>query len=376
MSAIRICCVWLLVSGCIGTGTAAEGKQLTYSDVYGTPWNADGLVPLNIGRLQDYTICIRFRAQHTGTFRQARFYFIFRKEGYYKGNGGEVLIRFQPDDGSDLHGPSGEVLASVHVPDPMAGDALRLVTFDRPASTEQGKLYHFVFTNPAPDPLNNWVSLDQLYQKREKPNMQPAISDTDLAIVLKWPDPPWSVRHAHTPIYWIYYEDGAVCGQGYYDARSISGVRPISGENKVREIFTVSGGDRTVKSVRMRVRKLDDSGPLKVSLLGDDGAAIAEGEITPGQFPDAEMNWVAHEFGAPVTLQEGKTYSLVLSSPAGSYNTFGLVQSGSAAFVTPTVFTDGMMQYTQNGQWTSDRPGNMDMQMYFVASDRDHVAGD
>ena len=109
----------------------ASGEQLGRDDVYGCYWNADGLVPLNIGRLADYKICIRFRAEHTGTFTAARFYFIFRKLGYYRGDGGEVLIQVQPDDGSELHGPSGEVLASVHVPDPMAGKPLRKVTFDR-----------------------------------------------------------------------------------------------------------------------------------------------------------------------------------------------------------------------------------------------------
>ncbi len=354
----------MLLAACLAGG--ASGEQLSFDDVYGCYWNADGLVPLNIGRLKDYTICIRFRAQHTGTFTQARFYFIFRKLGYYQGDGGEVLIQFRPDDGSELHGPTAEVLASVHIPDPMAQGSLRLVTFDRPATTEQGKLYHFVFTNPAPDPLNNWVSLDQLYQKQATPNMQPAVSDTDLAIVLKWPDPPWSVRHAHTPIYWIYYEDGTVFGQGYYDARSQSGVRPISGESKVRELFTASGGNRLVKAVRVRVRKLDDSGPLRVSLLAEEGTVIEEGDIAPQVFETGKMVWVEHAFAEPLMLAEGETYSLVLSSPTGSYNTFGLQQSGAAEFVTPTVFSDGLMQYTANGAWTSDRPGAMDMQMYFV----------
>lgn len=344
----------------------ASGEQLSFDDVYGCAWNADGLVPLNIGRLADYKICIRFRAQHAGTFTEARFYFIFRKLGYYRGDGGEVLIQVQPDDGSDLHGPSGEVLASVHVPDPMAGKPLRKVTFDRPVTTETGKLYHFVFTNPAPDPLNNWVSLDQLYQKKNTPDMQPAVSDLDLAIVLRWNDPPWSVRHAHTPIYWIYYDDGSVFGQGYCDARSQSGVRPLSGESKVRELFTVSGGDRTVKSVRVRVRKLDDSGPLEISLLREDGTCMEQGDIAPDSFETGKMVWVEHTFAEPLTLANGETYSLVLSSPTGSYNTFGIVQSTGADFITPTIFTDGLMQYTVNGKWTSDRPGNMDMQGYFV----------
>lgn len=358
----------LFAAGMVAAG-AGSAEHLTFDNVYGAYWNADGLVPLSIGRLANCTVCIRFRAQHTGTFQRARFYFIFRREGYYKGDGGEVLVQFQPDDGSELHAPSGEVLASVHIPDPMAGKPRRLVTFDRLARTEKGKLYHFVFTNPAPDPINNWVSLDQLYQKRGAPNIQPAVSDTDLAIVLRWNDPPWSTRYGHTPIYWIHYEDGSVHGQGYYDARSISGVRAIGGESKVRESFTVSTGDRMVKSVRVRVRRLEDGGPLVVSLLRGDGTPIAEGPIGPGEFELGTIKWVEYAFPRRVSLANGKTYSLVLSSPKGSYNTFGLVQ-GTGGFVTPTVFSDGVMEYTKDGKWVSDRPGRMDMQMYFVLAKR------
>ena len=81
------------------------------------------------------------------------------------------------------------------------------------------------------------------------------------------------------------------------------------------------------------------------------------------------MNWVELVFPRPLTLANGNTYSLVLSSPDGSYNTFGLVH-GTGDFVTPTVFSDGVMEYTENGKWTSDRPGRMDMQMYFVLARR------
>jgi len=38
----------------------------------------------------------------------------------------------------------------------------------------------------------------------------------------------------------------------------------------------------------------------------------------------------------------------------------------SAELITPTAFTDGVMQYTENGEWVSDRPGYTDMQGYFV----------
>ena len=361
----RMVIVCVVASGVAAPCCKAEAAQLTFADVYGCPWNADGLVPLSIGRLRGRKIGYRFRAERSGTFTQARFYFVFRKEGYYKGDGGQVLIEAQTDTGPPNHFPSGKALASCHITDPMARGSIRLVTFDGPVALRRGALYHFVFSNPAPDPINNWISLDDLYNKAEKPNMQPAVSDTDLAVLLTWPGSAWSVRHAHTPIYCIYYHDGKRHGQGYADARSVSGVRSIAGECKVREVFTVSRGHRVAAGVRVRVRKTADAGPLVVSLMEDGGALLYRGEIPAAQVR-TQMRWVEHAFSEPRRLEDGQSYSLVFSAPKGSYTTFGLVQGTGHEMDTPTVFADGMMQYDSGSGWTSDRPGVMDMQFYFL----------
>jgi len=89
-----------------------------------------------------------------------------------------------------------------------------------------------------------------------------------------------------------------------------------------------------------------------------------------GELPAAQvrgkMRWVEHAFSEPRRLEDGQSYSLVLSAPKGSYTTFGLVQGTGHEMDTPTVFTDGMMQYDSGSGWTSDRPGVMDMQFYFL----------
>lgn len=75
--------------------------------------------------------------------------------------------------------------------------------------------------------------------------MQPAVSDTDLAVVWKSAsDRPWETHYAHTPIFCLYYIDGSTQGQGYTDARVMSGARSIQGAAQVRAAFTVSGAKK------------------------------------------------------------------------------------------------------------------------------------
>ena len=78
--------------------------------------------------------------------------------------------------------------------------------------------------------------------------MQPAVSDTDLAVVWKSAsDRPWETHYAHTPIFCLYYIDGSTQGQGYTDARVMSGARSIQGAAQVRAAFTVSGAKKRLR---------------------------------------------------------------------------------------------------------------------------------
>jgi len=202
---------------------AAESYPLQRAELYGCPWGADSLGNLEIGKAAGRKVAYRFFAGHSGELEKVVIFLVFRAPGYYKGDGGHVLAEIRSDDETDRHLPSGTVLGSCLIENPMfpthpwsgTGVGYPELRFDRAVSLEQGRLYHVVFTNPAPDPINNYVSIDDLYRNRREPNMQPGVSDLELAVLYKYSvQHDWEVNYAHTPIFCVAYADGFRQGQG------------------------------------------------------------------------------------------------------------------------------------------------------------------
>lgn len=335
------------------------------ANIYGCAWNADGLSNLEIGKESGRKISCRFRANQPNIAYGVNIFLVFEEGGYYKGNGGQVLLQLQTDDGTENHYPSGTVLTSSLVTDPMK-QWNRFFRFDSPVPLQKGMLYHLVFTNPAPDPINNWVSLDCLYNRKNIPNMQPGISDTDLACVWKYGSwTGWKVNYYCTPIFCLYYNDGSFQGQGYRDAW-VEAPFSISGENKVRETFTVSDTNRTVSQVSFYLKKAGNPRDLIVRLEYSNGALIEEGTI-PASLISTNYTWVTYKFNANCTLESGRSYNLVLSAPVGdSYQTYPIQDGFRLGFDCPEVFIDGHYQIISNSSWVNFRNStNFDMQFYF-----------
>ena len=350
-------------------------------DVYGCPWNADSLGNLQIGQYAGRKVSWRFRAKHTGTVQQAQIMLVFRAPGYYGGDGGQLLLELQTDDGSPDHVPSGTVLATSLVTDPML-QWNRTFVFDHSAQLEAGKLYHFVFTNPSPDPIHNYVSVDDMYTGRRVRNMQPGVADLDLAVVWKFSGTAaWEVNYAHTPIYSLPYTDGFRQGQGYRDVLSQSGLRPIAGGARVRETFTVSGSSRIVSQVWVRLHKTGSPGDLSVKLEDSAGAAVVSASI-PAAGIGTDYSWIGYAFPGNVTLRAGRSYNLELSAPAGdAYEIFPLMDGIAYGFDCPELYADGYFQYDAGAGagWETLRGVNrrdFDMQFYFVVAARPGDLGD
>jgi hypothetical protein len=354
-----------IITGCSQLGKTNLSSAHDSTSLYGCPWNSDGLANLEIGKQPGRTVGYRFRAETTAMVDSVCLYLIFRAPGYFKGDGGQVLLELMSDDGSPEHFPSGKVLTSSPlVKDPMKKGAFRMFPFVPQVKLEKGKFYHLTLSNPSQDPVNNFVSIDDLLNpKKAEIQRQPGISDTDLAVV--WKDnrsSSWEVNPRHTPIYCLYYNNGVRQGQGYYNARSQSCLRPISREKKVRESFTVSGKDRTVKSLFIRLYKKGNPGNLKIRLEYSDGSPVKGIEI-PSTAVRTDISWISYPFDSPLTLHSGKSYNLVLSAePGDSYFTFPLSEGGQSGFRSPNLFTDGDFQYTDGGGWQENKAD--DMQFY------------
>ena len=199
--------------------------------------------------------------------------------------------------------------------------------------------------------------------------MQPGVSNEDLAVNrVAQTGSGWScVCDGATPIFALTSSNGASQGQGYIDVKK-SGTLPISGGDQVREIFTVTGKDRKVSRVTIRLSREGTAGPLTVRLEREDGSAIEEGTI-PAAVVSLNHTWVTYEFSARHRLEKGRTYRLILKATAeGTYEIYPLQEGSDYGFTVPGNFRDGRFQYSTDGTTWLDFQGNpvYDMQFYFT----------
>jgi hypothetical protein len=324
------------------------------SKYYGMYWRwSHGVGNVQVGSVNDFDkVSVRFRAQHTGQVDSVRMYWMpGDKPTYAAGTGGIMRCELQTDDGTVNHLPSGTVLASFQITvnrtgynsaNPIFGtlkngDCFVRLYFDSPATIQAGQLYHIVLSNPDPNPVANYWSIDCLWNHKPLVPKQPAYSDTDLQILVHdgpnpgcGIDPPnsWgNVSHAPcaTPIYTLYWTDGTVQGQPYLQLGYPLGLSgyPIYGTtNKVRQKFKVSGASKTVTTMNVEAYKTGSPPDLMVKLQDSSGNTIAQGTIAASTVVADPSNpmWGKVTFSRPITLKVGSTYYVEVSAPGGDSN--------------------------------------------------------
>lgn len=349
--------------------TSAPGTSVP--DVYGPALNADGLANLEVGKWGE-KVGYRFRAEKSGPLQSILVFVKANAAGYFGGNGGQLFVELQADDGTEQHLPSGTVLAQSTVlakllpPSPFN----RTLSFTTQPTLVQGTIYHLVFINPAIDSIDNYVSIDDLYNKAGTPSIQPGRSDVDLAVLFTDVSRPWSVDYFHTPILSLNFADGTSQGQGYIDTLLNSSPAVIGGRSEAREVFTVTGSNKVISKVSVRLRKLGSPGDLTVLLNTQDGSVIERGEISAATV-NATYTWVTYTFHTNPSLIAGLSYELVLTAPPGNSYQICLLEKGVPyGFNSPTIFGDGHLETNTGSGWVDfqGRP-DFDMQFFFTLAD-------
>lgn len=363
-------------------GLCAQGA------LYGPGIRADSLANTPIGKSGIQVSC-RFRADPGGVFRGARPYLIwsFKRRGYHAGSGGTLKVELQADDGTPLHRPSGQVLATNVRRMALVETSDRFypqLAFDQAPVLKAGAFYHLVFSNTDADPEGNFVSVNALFLKACSPPLQPRLADADWAMLMRSKvSPAWTLRRTpgsregFTPILEIDYANGRSQGMGYMEFW-MGAPKPISGPAAVRETFTVTGPSRKAVAVCARVRRLSGNDPLTLCLEQGDGKPMAEGSAQgplPPCTPTASLGgceWVTFTFPEPQTLASGRTYHLVLSAPDHSqYEAFPMRKGTDKGFSDATLFADGHAEFSDGGgwagweQWGKANRTDADLQFFF-----------
>ncbi len=330
---------------------------------YGNGIAGESLTNLRLGTDVNYEAAIRFRALYSGPLASFRNFWVFGT-GYAAGSGGKIQIQLRTDDGTSNHGPSSTVLASliydtVNVDDTgLGGRYFKMLSFASPLPTlTAGQIYHLVYTNIDPDPVNNYVSLDGLLDRSGLTPQQPRFDDLGWSFLTRFTSQTaWKVpgssspRSTTTPILELLYADGSTQGCGYMEVW-VNDRRPISTTAKVSEIFQVSTNDRNVNSVAVRVTRITASAILQIQLLDEATSTVLASGTVDGSLisddagkPTKNGTWASISF-PQLTLTTGTKYRLVLSATSGSFDTFPIRDGQSYYFSAPTCFRDGWAEY-------------------------------
>lgn len=315
-------------------------------------------------------------------------------DGYGCGTGGKLEICIYSDDGTPSHLPTDPLtqqstslqtraLGCVRPSSLRSGPVLRTEVLPDPPILKAGSLYHLHWHNADPEPAKNYISVDDICVWHPTSPRQPTISDLDLAVLVGV-----KIVATDSPIFQLNYANGATQGQGYKESW-IYTPETISGTSEVREWIKVSGSNRIVTTVSVRVNRVSGVTPLIVTLATDSGILVEQGTILASNFPvgssltsDAQASqyvksaWGTCIFTIPHTLLAGQRYLLTLSASSDTvYQTFGIQRASGYNFSPLTFFSDGRGQYSRNNgsTWAGFRQSeyslnhiDADIQFYFT----------
>jgi hypothetical protein len=362
-------------AGAVGTATVQcqvqlYGVQTTYTQTvavapalpvtafyYGSGVGADALANTVLGGPCANVASYRFQARYSSPLQAVRVFFIWStlKSGYQAGQGGTIQVQLKADDGSAAHLPTGPALATLEYGNILAQTQnYPELAFAVPATLVGGHFYHLVFTNVDPNPVANYISLDDLYTDQATAPMQPGSTDAASAVLVKSGTGAWKLRQNFTPILELDFADGGRQGNGYMEVWS-SNPRTVSGAAMVREAFQVSGPARTFTRIRIRLQRVAGSSPLALTLTEADGTVMAEGTVPATSVLQGVSDWVECLFPVSHVLATGVAYRLTLSAPADTqYSLYPIRKGADKGFAAATLFPDGCAQFTSSGDagWT------------------------
>jgi len=361
--------------------SAPSAPSPATTGIYGVGITGDTLANAQIGGrasgAPNTQIGFKFTAAVTDTLVSFREYVVGKEaSGYGGGNGGTIRVTIQTDDGSGF--PSGTILATKDIVCP--ADGLQQYSFTSPPSLTVGVVYHLVHTNIDASPTVNFVSVNSVYCYGAVNSPRNArLTDAEYGQTAKYGASAWEVRNNFTPVLLLTYSGDITQGMGYMEL-SLPQYATINGANHMaRESFTVTGGDRVVTTVSVRLRRSKGTGALVVRLETSSGSLIEAINVPaasiPVSIPGGDTGgavWVTATFLSSHILTNGSSYNLRLSTDSNTTYTIFTIRKGfDYGFANTTYFKDGSAFKTTNGStWTNlgrvmGNPPENDIEFYF-----------
>ncbi len=327
----------LVASGDADADTGALPESIPARTFLGTPFSGDTLANLDVGGVAHTSVGYRFVAERSGVVATVRPFIVVNTSrlGYAAGTGGIVQVSLVADDGTGLpdldhvlaRGQIEMALVDGHLPPPADTDQKRAQNYSAIKLGGQpviaGQTYHVVFEQIDPDPVNNYVGLDLLYQLNTELGPRPPISDW--GVTVNNDDDPWREfthrfgEELYTPIMSIAMADGYIFGNGYIEAfPEEHSYRPVDEAASIQVAFSPEE-DFTASQWWIRALRTEDEGVLKAHLQGSDGTDEVV-EVPAIDFSTGEMRWLSMPWAR--TFSADVNYTLTLSGEQGG--TFAL----------------------------------------------------
>jgi len=368
----------MMMSGLLPGITKAQ--PISDGPFTGNPVSMTSLANYPIGQNRDWRVSIRFKSDYSGSLARFKLFWKYNATGYSAGDGGNIRITLRSDDGTTNHNPSATILATTTFsPNIKSGVDVRFkdLSFPTAPSIEKGTIYHLHFENVHSDKSNNWISINNVYNRlRSQSILQPTEDPSEWALLNRLgPNGTWKISPGYCPILALGISQAGgntpdvYQGNGYMEfwGASSNGVR-VGGSTLLRQTFKATQS-LTVGGISVNAGRYSGTGALEVELLSSTGTVLGSGYISSDNFPNATSStncpggisgdkchvWGFAKFDTPPSVVAGQSYFVRISAPSGSEYRFNFPRDGSIKYGWPegTVVSGRAEKSTTRGStWT------------------------
>jgi hypothetical protein len=337
----------------LGCSTQKFGNAFIGFDLSNFPVGVSGYC----GGVSEYSI--RFLATHSGRITFIRI-FLVTGPGYSGGTGGEINWQFYSNDPTTNHptgSPIGSMSEMLHYTNGECGTdyACQHMTLnvDSPPTVTAGNYYHLYLSSQGTS-AQDFYGVDEMWD-HVSTGAGPGYALKDFNSLRKcngiWESETWYIDGApawHVPTVEFRYEDGSSQGSGYMEGYHAN-PKNITSTVIARQIVKTDH-DRCFRTMSFYTSKQSGNG-LSARIADLQGNTIVEKSIDTTSSKSDYYEWYVFDFGQAIVFEAGKSYTVDISSPSGSFKVMPMRDGAEFGYTTPPLFSgpDTRAEISTNG---------------------------